>query len=716
MQAGVKGSKKKASKTSNEEILRIAKERFKTAEDAERDIRIQALDDHKFAAGEQWDERAKREREQDGRPCLVINRLPQSIHQITNDQKQNKPAIKVSPVDDKADIETAKIYQGIIRHIEYASNADVAYGRAFNSAVRGGFGYWRVVTEYCDPYSFDQEIKIKSIRNAFNVYLDPSYQEPDGSDANWGFVFEYLSKDDYLTQFPKSKLASMTDWSSVGDSAPGWIRESENVCRIAEYFYREFEEVELVLLSDGRVLQKNDLPKMLSALPPDIEIVGERKSQVPVIKWCKLNAVEVLEETVWPGKFIPIVPVLGEELDIDGKRILESLTRHAKDPQRMYNYWASAETEAIALAPRAPFIGYEGQFEGHEHEWATANRRNHAFLQVKPITVNGQPAPLPQRNSFEPAVQAISQARMLSSDDLKSTMGIYDAALGNQSNETSGIAIHRRNVQAQTSNYHFVDNLNKSIRHTGRILLDLIPKIYDTARAVRILGEEGDEEVIRVNEEFDRNGERVRYDLGVGKYDVTISTGPSFETKRQEASAGLLDLAKTTPQLMGIGGDIVFKALDMPYAQELAERFRRTIPPNILGEENQLPPEVQAQMAQMNQLIEALTEQLNEKTKLVETKTLELESKERIEMAKLQTQLEIEAAKMGSQEALALLHAEIDEIQMRLNMLRINEPIEHANQEMNQDFNPNAGPSMDQSLEIQQPLTGEQTTPGQFME
>lgn len=689
---------------SDEDILEIARRRFDLAAEAEAPIRALSLEDMEFAAGKQWPDDVEAARAADNRPCLTINRIPQFIRQITNDQRQNRPSVKVSPVDDKADIDTAKILQGIIRHVEYSSDADTAYDTAFDRAVRGGFGYFRIVTEYCDPNSFDLDIRIRRIRNPMNVYLDPHYQQPDGSDSNWGFIFEEMSADDYRMQFPKSDLISMEDWESLGDQRPGWV--TKDTVRVAEYFYKEFQDTEIYLLSDKSVVTKDQLPQ---AAAMGLEVVAARKTLIPVVKWCKINGVEILEKTDWPGRWIPIIPVLGDELDIDGKRVLEGIVRHAKDSQRMYNYWKSSETETIALAPRAPWIGVEGQFEGHEGVWQTANVRNHPYLEYKPKTVGGQPAGPPTRNVFEPPVQAITQASMYAAEDLKATTGIYDAAMGAQSNEKSGIAIQRRAAQAQTSNFHFIDNLSKSIRHCGRQLVDLIPKVYDTERAVRILGEDGSEEVVKINAYFEKGGKQVRYDLGAGKYDVTVSTGPSFETKRQEAVVSMTEMSRAFPPLMQVAGDIMVKNMDWPGAQDIAERIRKTLPPGVADdkEKQPVPPEAQAQMGQMGQMIEQLTEQLKEKTHLVETKTLELESRERIEMAKLQMQAEIEMAKMGSAEAIVLLKTEIAQIENRLNLLRQNEPI-------SQDSNP-AGESVADTRPIEQ-LPTDGFSSGQTME
>ena len=661
----------------DQEILSVARSRFDIAVTAESEIRVEALDDLNFRAGDQWPDDIKRAREIDRRPCLTINKLPQYIRQVTNDQRQNRPSIKVNPADDKADVETAKILQGLIRHIEYNSNADVAYDTAFEGAATKGIGYFRVMTDYCDSKSFEQEILIKRIRNSFNVYLDPNYQEPDGSDAAWGFIFEDMSKDDYKAQYPKSKMADMTDWKSIGDSAPTWAGEAS--VRVAEYFYKTFKEVTYVLLSDKTVVEKSQLPPIL---PPEIQIVAERTSVEPAIKWCKINAVEILERTDWPGKWIPIIPVLGDELDIDGRKVLEGVIRHAKDPQRMLNYWVSSETETIALAPRAPFIGVEGQFEGHEEKWQSANSKNHAFLEYKPTSIAGQPVPPPQRNVFEPPVMAITNARQQSSEDLKSTTGIYDASLGARSSENSGIAIQRRAAQSQTNTFHFIDNLTRALRHAGRIIVDLIPKVYDTPRTVRILGEDGTVEMVAINQIFMKKGEPTTYDMNAGKYDVTVSVGSSYQTKRQEAAAAMLDFTKAMPQQASLIADLMVRNMDWPQAQEIADRLKKTLPPGIAeqaeGEQDQkqLPPEVKAKMDQMGQMIEQLTAQLNKANDSDEMKLQELESKERIEMQKIQANIEIEMAKMGSKESQLLLLQEIAQIEKRLDMLGQNQPID----------------------------------------
>lgn len=660
---------------SDEEIIEQAMACLQIAEDAESDTRKLALEDTKFSAGEQWPDDIQQDRRNDGRPCLVVNRIPQFVQQITNDQRQNRPAIKVHPVDDGADEDTANVIQGLIRHIEYNSNAEVAYDTGFDGAARGGFGFWRVVTSFVSPDSFDQEIYIKRIRDAFSVYLDPSAQEPDGSDANWGLVIDYLTHDEFTEKYPDAEQKSLDDFKSVGDRAPDWMRDGS--IRIAEYFYRTYKETTLHLLSTGETVLDEKLEERLQAAKEanlQVGIVKSRKTKIPTIKWVKLNAIEILERTDWPGKYIPIIPVYGNEIFVDGKRTLEGIVRHAKDPQRMLNYWKSAQTEAIALAPRAPFIGAEGQFEGHEAQWTLANRKNNAYLEYKPTTILGQPAPPPQRQAFEPAVQAITQASMQAADDLKATTGIYDPSLGAGPADTSGIAIQRRNMQSQTTNFHFIDNLTRSMRHTGRILIDLIPYIYDTARSARIIGEDGTQKIVKINQEYtDENGKQLLYQLDTGTYDVTVDVGPSFASKRQEAAASMLDLSKAYPPLMQIAGDILVKNMDWPGAQDIADRIKRSMPPNLVNDPaqgpQQLPPQVQAQMQQMQTQVKQLAAMYHAAQDQLDQKKPEIESRERIELAKLQTQASIEIAKLNSKEGIALLEQQVDAIKHSHSLL-----------------------------------------------
>lgn len=666
--------------SSHEDVLEVAKQRYALAEEAWKSIFEAGLDDLRFLSGEQWRVDDRNAREAEGRPCLTVNKLPQYSRQVVNDQRQNKTSIKISPVDDGADIETADIFQGLIRAIEQRSKADSAYGRAFEGAVENSFGFFRVRTDYCDAESFDQDAIIDMIADPFLVKFDPFFREADGSDANWAFVESNYSKDDYCKEHPDSELsAADADWRALSqDNTQGWLTDKS--VRVCEYYCKEFEKKALVKLSDGNVIEKESFQEgMLNEYGMPIVVVAEKVVSVPIVHHYKINAVEVLEETIFPGLYIPVIPVLGKEIIVSGQRIFESLIRHAKDPQRMLNYWVTCETEAIALAPKAPWLVAEGQIPPEYQEmWRTANQKNHAFLPYKPTDIKGQPVPPPQRNAFEPPVQAITNARMQSSEDLKATTGMYDAGIGAPSQEVSGIAIQRRNTQSQTSNFHFIDNLSKSIAHCGRILVDIIPKIYDTERAVRIIGSEGQEEIIKLNAIFQHKGEEKLYRLDIGRYDVSVDTGPSYATKRQEAVAALLSLIQSVPSIAGVTGDLLVKSLDIPGGTEIAERLKKTLPPGIADDANQkpLPPEIQAQMAQMGQTIQMLTQQLTVAQDVIKTKAIELESKERIEFAKMENNVVLEQIKTQGEAAILTARAELREIEDRLKLLRIDVPIE----------------------------------------
>jgi uncharacterized small protein (DUF1192 family) len=691
-------------KWDDNEFLKLALERFKFCAEAENEFRKECLSDLKFYQGEgQWDLDIKNSRIADRRPCLTINRLPQFVHQVSNEVRQNKPAAKVSPVDDYGDVKTAETIQGIIRHIERQSLADTVRSYAAWYQIVCGRGYYRIIAKHADPMSFDQELYLERIKNPLTVYMDPTCQEPDYSDAKWAFIIEDLTRDAFKAMYPQAELSSAEEFRSTGDGEPDWA--SHDKIRVAEYFTRDLEDQQIVMLADGSVVP-------LEQLPPGVpvQIIAQRTTKIPRVRWHKITCYEVLRRRDWMGQWIPIIPVLGEEYSVDGKTQLLGMVRNAKDPQRMLNYWESAKTETIALAPRVPFIAAEGQLENHEKEWAQANVKNFAVLQYKVKEVGGTLVPAPQRQIYEPPIQAISMAQAGAVDNLKAATGIYDASLGNRSNETSGIAIRQRQSQGDTANYHYVDNLATSITFETRQLIDLIPKIYDRpGRVARIIGEDGHEEKVTLNAPYqDKSGETKMYDLNAGRYDVAIDIGPSYKTKRQEAVESMLGFAQVAPGLVPMYADLFAKAMDWPLAAKIAERVR---PPNLPPEgEEEMPPQAMAVIQQMKQENEQLTQALNEASRMLESKQLELESKERIAGAQIQSderiamgkdrttlvtksadvgsresiserqartalavkgvdtgsQERMKSAELDSREAIALLQAEVDAIKARL--------------------------------------------------
>ena len=659
---------------SDEELLKLAKLRFDLCVEFESANRDLELDDLKFVTGTQWPDSVKNDRVIDRRPCLTINKLPQFIRQITNDTRQNRPGIKVNPQNNTASEETAKIMEGIVRHIEYNSHADAAYDTALEAAATSGLGYWRIVTEYSDPMSFQQEILIKRIKDRMSVYMDPSYQEPDASDSIFGFVFSDYARDEFQAEWPEAKISSMSSWEGLGENTGLYVRKDQ--IRVCEYYYKVWEKCKIVKLSDGTVLEKEDLPK---TLPEDLRVVSERETLVPRIKWAKITGFEVLERAGILGHYIPIVPVIGSEWIVDGKLIRSGLVRDAKDPQRMVNYFASSETEMIALAPKAPFIIAEGQIEGYEKFWNTANTKNHAYLPYKPTSIAGQQAPPPQRTSFEPQVQALTQAKQEFSQDLNATTGMYQDNLGSHSNAQAGVAIQRRVNQGQLSNFHYADNLARSLRHTGRILLNWIPQVYDSAQSVRIIGDDGSVSFQDINQIISQGKSLKDHFLDYGMYDCTVDTGPSYQTKRQEAVASMLDLARSVPQAMQNGLDILIRNMDWPGAKELAERLKIMLPPQVLQAEaaekqNDIPPAVQQQMQQMGALIQQQHQIIAKGAELINQKKLELDSKERIEMAKLKNDIYVEWMKHNQTANTTIFEKNIEHIDRQLQMSGIDTP------------------------------------------
>ena len=580
---------------SDDEIIREARDAFELAADAEAENRREALDDLRFARlGEQWPERVRRERELDGRPCLTINRLPAFIRQVVNDARQNKPAMVVHPVDDQADPATAEVFNGLIRHIEQSSDAEVAYDTALDFAVTGGFGYFRINTRYASDDAFDQDLAVERVANPFSIYGDPDGTAADSSDWNVAFVVDTLPKAVFEARW---KGAEAVDWSADSYAALSgpWL-DGDRVM-VAEYWRREPARRTILALSDGQVVEQSVYQAqkaMFDAL--NVSVVGlPRQVASHKVTQKVLTGAEVLETVDWAGKFIPIVPVYGEELHVDGRRRLRGLVRDAKDPQRMFNYWRTTTTELVALAPKTPFIGRKGAFETDSAKWATANTQTHPYIEYD------GPEP-PQRQPFAGPPAGAMQEALSASDDMKAIMGLHDASLGAASNETSGRAIMMRQREGDVSTFHYIDNLSRALRHAGRILIDLIPKVYATPRVIRVLGADGTAQAVAVNQPASQGGQLAKvekiYDLTVGKYDLTVESGPSFTTRREEAANQMIELIRAYPQAAPLIGDLLAKNLDWPGADEIAQRLAGMLPAQAKG----VSPEAQQLSAAQDQL------------------------------------------------------------------------------------------------------------------
>lgn len=633
---------------SDKDTLAEALEEFQLSEDAESENRKQWLGDIKFARlGEQWPDAVKRQRELDGRPCLTINRLPAMVRSVLNDARQNKPSIKVHPVDSGAKRETAEILNGLIRNIEYTSSADVAYDTALDHAVTGGFGYFRINTDYTCDDEFDQDITIERISNPLTVYGDENSTCADSSDWNKAFVTELYTQEAFEKRW---KGASKSNWEADYKDMPNGWRDGEMV-RIAEWWSRKEVPAVLLKLSDGMVLYEKEYLRIKDILDAQgITIAGTRDTKTYKVTQRIMTGAEVLETNEWAGKYIPIVPVYGDEVNVEGKRHWISLVRWAKDPQQMFNYWRTASTELVALAPKTPFIGPKGAFNTDQAKWATANVISHPYIEY-------DGAMPPQRQPFAGPPAGALQEALNASDDMKSVMGIYDAALGARSNETSGRAILQRQKESDTATFNYIDNLSRSIKHAGRVIVDLIPKVYSAPRIVRVIHEDGTNESVPINKPFipdeakspeskqyeaGKDQETIDgltkiYDVTTGKYDVTCEVGPSFSTKREEAANQMIELGKMFPPMMQVAGDLLVKNLDWPGADDIADRLKAMLPPQLQGQSPQVM-QMQQQMQQMDQQAKQAVAQLQQQLQGLQQQLQQAQSKD--QQAKLDKAIE----------------------------------------------------------------------------
>lgn len=620
----------------DKDLLELAKERFEACEEYYSSEYARGEDDALFAMGDQWHVGIKEEREREGRPCLTENRMLPFIDQLVNSAREMRPAVKISPVDQEGDQDVAELFKGVVRNIERQSKADNAYDAGMLNSVMSGYGWILLRTQYCSEDSFDMEAVIDRVLNWQSVYLDPGSNTRDGSDAEYGFIYDDIPLSQFEEEYPDAEPGDT-------DAAGSFTWRTEETVRIVDYYYKEYKDVKIYRTPQGiideGVKALIDEQVEFGVVPP-VEVLEEREVRVPQVKFIKFTGEEILEETDWLGKFIPIVPVYGKEVWRDGRRQSYSLIHQAKDPQRMFNYWRTSSTEVVALQPKAPFIGSVGQFRTHRNKWSTANRKNHAFLEFDLIDHNGVPVPPPQRQQPAMPSAGMLQEAALAAEGISASLGMYEEGRGQETNAISGVAIQSRMLRGDKATYHFLDNLAASIRHVGVILVDLIPKLYDEAKVIRILGFDGEAENVPVNQPFVTNeqGQKVPaktskyegfYDLKAGKYDVDVDVGKSYANKRQETVDFITTVAERDPRILEIAGDLLFMAMDSPYSDEIAERLKATMDPAILGDDPQaakLQAASQA-MQQMQERLETLHAALQDKDKNEEAE-LALKAKE----------------------------------------------------------------------------------------
>lgn len=601
-----------------DDIFQRAKERIDEAKELARDQHERIREDLRFsnpAKPEQWSQSAIGDRT--GRPTLTLDRTNQFISQVVNDARQNNPGIQVIGVDDKADPKVAETLSGIIRHIEYQSRASQAYDYAIEMGARVGLGWLRVVPEVVDDVTNEQDVRIMRVVDATSCGLDPNSIEPDGRDATWGYAETRIHERTFKAQYPKAKAVTFAD--------AGWY--SDGFITLCEYFELTEQKVNKIVAINAEgfqeVFTEEEYWRAAESFGQPFQVVRTATATERKVKWIKMTGAEVLEETEFPSQYIPIVPVLGYELWVDGRRYLCGLTRRLMDGQRLHNYQMSALAEFLSSQPKAPFIVPAEGVEGWEGEWKKLNKGNPAFLPYNSVTDEGQQIPAPSRVAPPPMPGAYAQLAQFATEEMQAAVGMYKANLGQQGNETSGRAIRARQMEGDTATFHFIDNLSRTIEQVGRIVIDMIPRLWDTERIKQVLGIDGARKAVTIKPNMpqaakvDEKGKVIAINPNVGKYDVRVQAGPSYTTQREETAQQLADMIQAQPNLAPVLGPMWVRMRDMPEADKIARLLLAMAPPQVqaLESDEEIPPAAAAKLQQMQQQMQemqAVIEQANQ--------------------------------------------------------------------------------------------------------
>lgn len=620
-------------------VITVAKERYASACDAWRQQRERSAEDFRFsnpADPQQWDQRVRQAREQspDGaRPCLTFDHTNQYIQQVVNDARQNKPAINYMPASGGAVQQVADALDGMARHIEYQSRAQIAYDTAIDHSARGGIGWIRVLPEVVDAELNYQEIRIQRVADPMSVVPDPDWQEPDGSDMRWCFIESLMTRDEYKRRYGKD--AKDTSWGQRYSRDSGGMTAGDKVM-VCEYFER-VETVDSRIVATGRdgVRKSYSEDEYWQQAQADgvAPIVSHTyAAKVDQIIWRTISGDEVLEETTFPSRLMPVVPVIGHELWIDGKRYLCGMVRRMREAQQAYNYERSAWVEAIALQPKAPWVIAAEAIEGHEAEWGRANKANLAYLPWNAYSTEGAQLPMPQRGSVPQIPAAFAQGAMQADSDIQASIGMYRASLGAPTSEHSGRAILAKQREGDTANFHLLDNQSRSIERVGRIVLDMIPRIYDEPREARILGDDGTSKAVRIDVNaapYSIDGDVETINPSTGQYSVRVKAGPSYTTLRQEAADGLTTMMQGNPGVAAVVAPIWARMQDWPEADKLSKALLSMAPPPVqqaLGESGQQPGDDSAVLRQQLQQQEQQLQQMHQMLDQAAAKLQELQA------------------------------------------------------------------------------------------
>lgn len=585
---------RKSTKSIQSNIVAEARERLQSCYSAERDQRELAIEDLKFAQveGYQWGDREKKR----DRPRFEVNKVAASVNQVIGDYRQNKISVKVRAAGGDATADIADTYNGLIRNIENTSNAKNAYDSAFDLLANSGFGAWRVTTKY-NGYDFNQDVCIEPIRNALTkVWLDPMSTDENKRTAMYGFVLKNMSRDEAKAKWPKARISDLNVPITQLNTEAGCFDVQIDKVTIAEYWRKVPIKRTIVQLSDGRVMDLDKMGELLDELSDSgVTVVNERDVDDFKVEMYLVSGLDVLEgPQEWAGKYIPIIPVYGYNYYVDAKHYYHGLVRPAKDSQRVYNYALSANIEAVALSPKDPYWVTPKQAKGFEPQLENFNIENRPFLFYNHDPDN----PGPPKRTGAPSVQsALIQTMQQAEMDMQAVTGRFGGNMQQNPSNESGRAILAQQQQGDMATQTLVDNMVKAIQYTGEILVDVLPKLYDAERQVRIIGDDGEDEFVLLNSTAidNQTGKPVvMNDLSQGAYDVMADAGPSYQSKRTEAVNALTTLAAQDPEMAAISSDLIAKNLDFPFSNELTERLRKRMIGSGIVEPNEKEQEEMA--------------------------------------------------------------------------------------------------------------------------
>lgn len=651
-------------------FIQRATTRWTLANESEELQRRRSLEEVEFDSGKHWDEGMKKEREEKQRVVIEINRTPQYLNQVANEEKIARPAINVVPTGYGSDPQTANVKAGMIRSIEKRSGAEGIRDDAFYRMLQKGWAYYRINDEYENERSFRRVIRTREIANDFSVYCDPNARAFTREDAKFYFIVDDMPVDEYRAEYPDSKLASLTEMTSLGDQIKDWI--GKDTIRVAEYFYKIAEPMKLYALpSDDPADSENYIGKFEDELTAidRTNLITDSKG-MPVVRmsvrekvyWAKINAVEVLEgnENLTGGrqimsKFIPIVFLPGRKIRVEGKDLYVGMVRDAMDPCLASDYWMSAITEMVALAPKTPWVAPSKGIENYREEWRRANIENFAVLEYDHIDESGQVIPPPTRQQVNPPIEAMTRILQFADDDLKRVMGIYNASLGAPGPETSGVAIRNRQSESDIANYNYIDNLKRTIYFESQVYLDMMPRIYDQPQMVEITRPDGTTQLQAINKVVkDESGEMKKYDMTRITYDAIVEVGASYETKREQAAQMINDYLQIDPTAAPLVGDLLARNMDNPDRLEFERRLKSRVPPEILRDDLEdegepIPPKFKAQYDNLAKMLEQTTDALKKLQDEMDTESM-----------KHQQKMEYEKLKLESEERRAAQQSQVD--------------------------------------------------------